>query len=251
MRITTYILMGILLVLFLPACSYDVVAPKLSHTLSVTDIDGNNYKVVKIGDQLWMAENLKVTRYRNGEEIPLIIGEQEWKRAKYGAAAVYPHGMLEGLDSGDEVANVYGLLYNWYAINRICPEGWHIPSDDDWKTLEMHLGISREHADRVGRRGFDQGGQIKSQRTEPDPLPSWKSPNNGATDEFGFSALPSGFRYYDGSFGDIGLRGGWWSSSVYGNSSKVWTRILSFQFGGVYREFGYMQDARSVRCISY
>lgn len=252
MKITISILTTFL-VLLIPACSHDIIDSGRVQPSTITDIDGNVYQVIKIGEQWWMTENLKVTRYRNGDRIPLIKDSKEWKHTFFGAYAIYPHTRLDGLETNEEVGDKYGLLYNWYAVNNsrgLCPEGWHIPSDADWKKLEMHLGMSQQDANQTGRRGYNQGGQIKSRRTDPDPHPSWRSPNVGATDYAGFSAVPGGFRSYDGSFDDIGRRGVWWSSTKY-DDIMVWSRILHFQYGNIFRDISCIDDGLSVRCVSY
>jgi len=161
----------------------------------LTDIDDNEYQTVKIGDQWWMAENLKTTRYRNGDAIPANLDNAQWQNTTSDAYAVYPHGDVDGINSEEEMVDAYGKLYNWYAVDDergLCPTGWHIPSDDEWKQLEMYLGMTREDADNPGSisRGIDEGGKMKSIRTEPDTHPRWDSPNEGVTNESGFSGLP-------------------------------------------------------------
>ncbi|MFQ5629021.1 MAG: fibrobacter succinogenes major paralogous domain-containing protein [bacterium] len=109
----------------------------------VTDIDGNSYRAVKIGDQWWMAENLRVTRYRNGDAIPNITDNKAWSQLTTGALCNY--------DNDPEKAAIYGLLYTWYAVidsRGIAPEGWHVPSDEEWKQLEISLGMSESEANK-------------------------------------------------------------------------------------------------------
>ena len=157
---------------------------------SVTDIDGNVYKTIKIGDQLWMAENLKVTRYNNEDSIPHITDPGMWAELNSGAYSIY--------ENDTNNVSIYGLLYNWHAVTdnrKIAPVGWHVPTDDEWKELEMYLGMSQSDADDVGWRGTDEGGKLKETGTA-----HWISPNTGATNESGFTALPSGNRFYDGTF---------------------------------------------------
>ena len=140
---------------------------------TMTDIDGNTYTTVKIGDQWWMAENLKVTHYRNGEEIPNITDNTEWANLTSGAYCDY--------DNNPNNVATYGRLYNWYSIEDsrdLAPDGWHVPSRDEWQTMIEYLG-----GDGIA------GGKLKESGTE-----HWLSPNEGATNESGFSALPSGMR---------------------------------------------------------
>ena len=117
------------------------------HSGYCVDIDGNVYKIIKIGDQWWMAENLKVTRYRNGDQIPNIENASEWSALLTGAYCVYENKV--------SLADTFGYLYNWYAIDdsrNIAPAGWHVPTDEEWKQLEMYLGMSRLDADEGGDR---------------------------------------------------------------------------------------------------
>lgn len=166
---------------------------------TVTDIDGNVYNTVTIGTQTWMAENLKTTRYNDGTPIPLIsdsialVGYQKvqfWKLLNTGAYCWYNHKA--------EYKNIYGALYNSYAVNtnRLCPSGWHVPTFGDWRTLTSYL------VDSIA------GGKLKENGIE-----HWNIPNIGATNETGFTALPGGGRSEDGYFFDLGYRGIFWSSA--------------------------------------
>jgi len=185
-------------------------------TGSVTDIDGNTYQTVKIGDQWWMAENLKVTHYRNGDAIPNVTDNTEWSNLTTGAYCNY--------DNYANNADTFGSLYNWYAVSdsrNIAPEGWHVPSDDDWKTLEMYLGMSQSEADGIEWRGTDEGSKLKS-------TSGWYSDGNG-TDDYGFSAPPGGIRFYDGHYGKVGYEARFWSSTE-SDSYGTWNRALSYVY---------------------
>ncbi len=144
---------------------------------TVTDIDGNVYQSVVIGTQEWMTENLKVTHYRNGDEIPRVSNVSLWCNLITGAYN-WPEDSVNYL-------NIYGGLYNWYAVidsRNLCPIGWHIPTIEEWMVLIDYSG------------GYAiAGGKLKSARTEPEAHPRWQTPNVGATDSYGFSALPAGF----------------------------------------------------------
>ena len=207
--------------------------------LSVTDIDGNVYEIVKIGNQWWMAENLKVTRYRNGDVIPNVTDNTQWTNLSSGAWCSY--------NNDDGNINTYGLLYNWYAVNdsrNIAPAGWHVSTDAEWKELEMYLGMSQSDADNTGWRGTDEGGKMKESGTT-----HWNSPNTGATNESGFSALPGGYRNSDdGTFYGIGNSGYWWSATEY-SSNSAWYRDLDFQSSGIVRHGYGKQFGFSVRCV--
>ncbi len=206
---------------------------------TVTDIDGHVYRTVKIGDQRWMAENLKVTQYRNGDPISQIIDHTEWIRITTGAYCNY----------GNDTSNVstYGRLYNWYAIDDergLAPEGWHVPTDEEWKQLEINLGMSRLEADDEGWRGSIGGGKLKHAETL-----YWQSPNTGATNESGFSALPGGYRLsVYGKFSSMGNYAYFWTASAFDNGG-AWSRSLNTHSSGIGRSYGSENYGFSVRCI--
>ncbi len=208
-------------------------------TGTVIDIDGNIYNTVKIGEQWWMAENLKVTHYRNGDGISNVTGGTTWAGLTTGAYCEY----------NNDINNVatYGRLYNWYAVNdarNLAPAGWHVASDEEWKQLEMYLGMSQAQADSVEWRGSNEGGKLKETGTT-----HWSSPNTGATNVSGFSALPTGSRYDDGNYGGIGVYAGFWTSTE-SSSNGAWNRSLYYLYSGVHRFYGHDQRfGFSVRCI--
>jgi uncharacterized protein (TIGR02145 family) len=194
----------------------------------MTDIDGNQYDVIKIGNQLWIKENLKVSKYRNGEAITTGLVNSAWANTKKGAYAVYNNEKANN--------NIYGKLYNWYAVSDsrgLCPSGWHVPSDSEWTTLTNYLG-----GEAI------VGGKIKSTGTN-----YWKNPNYGANNESGFSALPGGFRFSSGSFGSIKNFAFFWSSTE-GNYKVAWTRYLNYNLGNILRDYNNgKQSGASVRCL--
>lgn len=201
----------------------------------VKDIDGNIYNKVEIGNQTWLLENLKTTKYRNGDAILNGISSENTT----GAYEIY-----DDLPSNN---SVYGKLYNWYAVEDsrgVCPTGWHVPSDAEWKTLEMHLGMSPEEADQgEGQRGTDEGGKLKVTGTD-----YWNSPNTGATNESGFSALPGG-AFWNENFVELKTFGGWWTSSL-ADDSHVWYRYLSYDHSEIHRKDEAPKHAGfSVRCL--
>ena len=210
----------------------------------LTDIDGNVYETVTIGDQVWMAENLKVTHYRNGDAIPNVTSNSEWENLTSGAYSNY--------DNDTDNVPTYGRLYNWYAVNDsrgIAPEGWHVPSDEEWKQLEMHLGMSQSEADDTGWRGTDEGGKLKATGTIAEGDGLWYSPNTGATNESGFSALPGGYRESDyGTFDGLSIYAVFWASTEY-SSLGAWTRYLSCNYAQGYRDYSGQGNGFSVRCV--
>jgi uncharacterized protein (TIGR02145 family) len=207
---------------------------------TVTDIDGNVYQTVTIGTQEWMAENLKVTHYRNGDAIPNVTDDITWQGLSIGGYCNY----------SNDVSNVatYGRLYNWYAvtdIRNIAPDGWHVASDVEWKQLEMHLGMSQAQADATDGRGTDEGGKLKEAGTT-----HWDSPNTGATNESGFSGLPAGIRSYThGTFFYIGSDAVFWTSTEF-NSLFAWLRALHNSYSLVTRNcLNNKGEGFSVRCV--
>jgi uncharacterized protein (TIGR02145 family) len=207
-----------------------------------TDIDGNTYFTVKIGDQCWMAQNLKVTKYRNGDPIPNVTDNAEW--TNFGEAGT---GAFCNYDNDEGNVEAYGRLYNWFAVadsRNIAPEGWHVPTDEEWKQLEMYLGMSQAEADAIGWRGADEGGKLKEVGTI-----HWASPNEGATNASGFSTLPGGFRVYDGNFLLIGYYAVLWSSTEYSGLTTAWTRTLTYDYKQVNRHGDGKACGFSVRCV--
>jgi len=208
-------------------------------TGTVTDIDGIVYTTLKIGTQWWMAENLKVTHYRNGESIPNVTYNTEWSNLSTGAWCSYKND--------DDSISTYSRMYNWYAVtdsSNIAPEGWHIPTDEEWKELEMYLGMSQSATDIPGWRGTDEGGKLKETGTT-----HWFSPNTGATNQSGFSALPGGYRGpIGGTYYQISSHAYFWSSTESSGVS-AWNRSLTFNLSGVHRWDDHKRDGYSIRCV--
>jgi uncharacterized protein (TIGR02145 family) len=185
---------------------------------NVTDIDGNVYKTVKIGNQLWMVENLKVTHYRNGDPINHVTDMSEWP-----SGASYSN-----YDNDTTNGSTYGRLYNWYAVDdsrNIAPEGWHVATDEDWNELEMFLGS-------------DAGGKLKATGTIEGGDGLWYEPNEGATNESGFSALPGGLIRiaYGAIFDGLGEAAVFWTSTgSVGPTGSAWVRSLADNSSAVLR----------------
>jgi len=190
------------------------------------DIDGNVYPIVKIGDQWWFARNLKVTHYRNGDPIPHVTDDNEWTGLSTGAYCNYDN----------DPANVatYGRLYNWFVVEDsrgIAPEGWRIPTDEEWEQLETYLG---ENA----------GGKLKETGTA-----HWLSPNTGATNETGFTALPGGFRNYNGDYEYLRWKCRFWSSTLGGPYNGPIMRQLYWNSSGISDAADIKPKGYSIRCI--
>jgi uncharacterized protein (TIGR02145 family) len=195
---------------------------------TISDVDGNVYGTIKIGNQFWMSENLRTTKYNNSVSIPFVEDNNKWKSAIEGAYCWYNNNYSNKSD--------YGGLYNWYTINtgKLCPTGWHVPTKSEWDILMNFLG------------GYTEaGGKLKEKG-----LTHWLSPNYGASNISGFTARPGGWRNYDyGIFLDIGKFGYWWAASPV-------SEISSFSFGMGCADSGLEMypgmenhSGNSVRCI--
>jgi uncharacterized protein (TIGR02145 family) len=194
---------------------------------TVTDVDGNVYHTVKIGTQTWMVENLKTTKYNDGTSIPKVIDNDEWSELSTDAYCWYDNDSATNVDSN-------GALYNWEAAqsDKLAPAGWHVATDADWTTLVTFLeGESTA------------GGKLKEKGTG-----NWQSPNTGATNEVGFSALPGGYRSTDGTFADLGLSADWWTSSEV-NGTNAWFRGVGNNLTGISRVSLSKVYGLSVRCV--
>ena len=219
---------------------------------SCIDIDGNEYETVVIGDQIWMAENLKVTRYNNEDAISTGFGGEAWGELLSGAYAIYPwdnDNAALGTCNGD-CAEVYGHLYNWYAVDDsrgVCPEGFHIPSDEEWMELEMSLGMSNDDVHYEGWRGTNQGSQLAGN------WDLWEHGDLRINPEFGsseFLALPGGYRAFSyGGYNSLSNSTYFWSSTEY-NNSNAWNRRLYYNNSDIYRINGYSKCyGFPVRCV--
>jgi len=204
----------------------------------IFDIDGNVYETIQIGDQLWMAENLKVTHYNNGSEIPTGYTDSEWAELETDAYAVYPTDDDNASQStcGDDCADVYGNLFNWYAVDDdrgVCPDGWHVPSSAEYTILTDYLGGEWVAGGKMKETGLDH----------------WNSPNEGATNESGFTGLSAGYRYDStGTYNNMGYNGAFWSSSETSSSAAMYRRLYHSD-SNVYRSLYSKQAGFSIRCL--
>jgi uncharacterized protein (TIGR02145 family) len=206
---------------------------------SITDQDGNVYTSVIIGTQTWIDENLKTTKYNNGDIIgtttPATLDISNEITPKYQWAY-----------NGDEssVAS-YGRLYTWYAVTDsrgVCPTGWHVPADAEWKTLEIYLGLTQAQADGTDWRGTDQGTQLKS-------TTRWGNNGNG-TNSSGFNAVGCGSRdnVTSDPFHYVTFWGHWWTTTQT-DATSAWAHSVSSNFSGIYRYNWSKGYGFSVRCI--
>ena len=201
-------------------------------TGTVTDLDGNVYKTVKIGSQWWMAENLKTTTYSNGVPIPLITDSATWRYLSTPGYCWFNNNV--------SYKNEVGALYNWYAAStsKLAPAGWHVPSDAEWTILTDFLG-----GESVA------GGKMKSTGTIENATGLWYAPNTGASNTSGFSGLPGSGREYGYFFiVFLGKSGFWWSSTFTG-IGNAWERDLNNGDGTVERTNYSASFGLSVRCV--
>jgi uncharacterized protein (TIGR02145 family) len=221
---------------------------------SVSDIDGNVYKTVAIGNQLWMVENLKTTRYSDGTAIPLVNANPAWEALTPSCKAYCWYN--------DDIFNKdkFGALYTWSAamngvdssnktpsgVQGVCPSGWHLPSDEEWQILANYLiynghsftntgiGIGKSMAATIGWTTFPSAGTVGNDQ---------KSNNSS-----GFSALPGGSRLYNGTFNQAGCSGNWWRSTEY-SSSLAYFRYICYSNSRMYSGTNNKQNGLSVRCL--
>jgi uncharacterized protein (TIGR02145 family) len=194
---------------------------------TVKDINGNVYKTVTIGTQTWMAGNLKTIKFNDGTAIPLVTNGEAWSSLSTPGYCWYNN------DAATYKAD-YGALYNWYAVNtgKLCPLGWHVSTNAEWNTLISYLG-----GESVA------GGKLKEIGTT-----HWLSPNNGATNKSGFTALPGGYRIYYSSFYCIVDYGYWWSFSE-DSVTGSYNRGLSYYDSYVDSYYSDKRSGYSVRCL--
>jgi uncharacterized protein (TIGR02145 family) len=212
----------------------------------VKDIEGNVYKTVVIGTQVWMAENLRTAKYSNGTAIPHVTGDSDWATLTTPAYCWY---------NNDSSVNktVYGALYNWFAVDtasngnrNLCPKGWHVPTDDEWKILIDYLSnngygfegnkmdVAKSLAATSGWQPHDIAGNVGNDQ-----------PGNNSS---GFTALPGGYRNYHGTFNYIGKYSYWWSSTEYSNTNAYY-RFIHNYYSYVGKANFRKQNGFCIRCL--
>ncbi len=205
------------------------------------DGDGNGYTSVVIGTQEWLVENLKTTKYNDGSDIPNVTDNTAWTELSTPAYCWYNNDY-------STYGTVYGALYNWWVTDatsnggkNVCPVGWHVPTDNDWYILENYVDPTINDPNATGWRGTDCGTKLKA-------VSGWNSGGNG-TDNYGFAALPGGYRNYNyGSFYNVGGSGNWWSSSQY-YADNAWDRILFYDGANANRYDNDKENGFSLRCV--
>lgn len=201
---------------------------------SVNDIDGNTYKTIQIGTQTWMAENLRTTRYNNGRSIVLAVDNRQWWLSD-SAAYCWVN------NEGDKFKETYGAIYNWRAVNsyKLCPAGWHVPDDAEWTTFTTYLGGQTD----IGFKIKETGGT------------HWLNQSSNTTNETGFTALPAGYRNFEGSFKPgsnygywRGAEAFWWSSST-AYPGGAYYRVFYSGSNTLLKEGWRIEQGLSVRCL--
>jgi uncharacterized protein (TIGR02145 family) len=204
---------------------------------TVTDIDGNVYETVKIGNQWWMAQNLEVTHYNDSTPIFKANSPSAWILDSSSYRAYENNGFSPG------------LLYNWNAVNdsrKIAPKGWHIPTDAEWKELETYIGMSQNDADKTSWRGTDQANKLRKEG-----FSEWtKFESIWSSNDYGFSALAGCCILYNGDIGQPGLKntGFWWTRSL-NPDNKPWYRYMDYKKSRVFRYYDEKSYGFSVRCV--
>ena len=230
--LTTAICVGV----FFTGCQEEETPVRVIETSTVTDVDGNVYKTVKIGNQWWMAENLKVTRFNDGSSLDfydLNDANELW------AGALNPSYTVIN-DS------IFGYLYNFNAVEsakNIAPEGWHVPTDEDWKILEREIGMSMSESNALGWRGSHEANKLVTKYSQ-----GW--PSDAAlfgTDEFGFNAKSGSCRLFNGEINYQGNTAFWWTASTDGNEG--WYRYIDANQTRIFRQHTYKGYGMSIRCI--
>lgn len=214
---------------------------------TVTDIDGTVYTTVTIGTQVWMAENLKTTKYNDGTKIPNVTDDDEWENLSSAAYCWYDNDINNG--------NTYGALYNWYAINtgKLCPAGWHVSTDEEWTELENYLTDNGYNYDgstgggrlNIGKALVNDSGWVRiiaEGAVGNTDYPEYRNKS-------GFAALPGGGRGSDGIFDTIDYFGNWWSATEF-NTNDAWYRYMYYSNSHVNRSYYYSKNhGFSVRCV--
>lgn len=247
-KLVLFLIGANIILAFFPCCKKD--DPSVNYG-SIIDIDGNTYKVILIGNQLWMSENLKTTKYNDGTAIPNITVSGTWGAATTGAYC--------DCDNTPANSTTYGRLYNWYVVDNnaaskvasnggknVCPTGWHVPSDTEWTTLTDYLTNNGY--------GFEgSGSDIAKSMAATSGWTTYVTFGTAGNDQAsnnrsGFTAVPGGDRTFNGTYTAIGLYSYWWSSAEY-STTNAYSRGIHYNNGIVFRANGDRRDGFHVRCL--
>ena len=232
------LLSSLLFIGLFSACEDDIIEETKPTIDSITDIDGNIYTTVKIGDNWWMAEDLKVTRFRNGNNIANSQSQNDWELGT-AASCLFENNQQSP-----------GLLYNWEAVNHgdgLAPGGWHVATESEWQELEKHLGMSADEIEKVNwRESGSCGDQLKVRGPE-----SWlRFGEVWGNNKSGFTALTPAGRLANGSWANPGLGycGYWWSATEK-DFETAYFRNLDYKKSGVFRFYVSKKFGMAVRCV--
>jgi uncharacterized protein (TIGR02145 family) len=242
MKYSKAVYTGLLLIIGFSLVSCEKKTTESMDDITVTDIDGNVYQTIQIGDQLWMSENLKITHYRNGDSIINAPYDGLWEGLETGQYCIYNSDSLN--------VDIYGNLYNWYAVNDprgLAPDGWHIPTDAEILELEMYLGMHESIAYSTGWRGINEGSKLAG------GLDLWLDGDLTDSTDFGISGfdfLPGGYREaISGGYSYLQPLGRFWSSTSTGNGDYAWGREIESFRKNIRRDSFNYHYGYSVRCV--
>ena len=214
--------------------AWTVYGEEVTFNTKIADVEGNLYSTVTIGSQIWMAENLKSTRYNDDSPIPNVPDKTAWINLTTPGYCWFVNDI--------KFKDTFGALYNWFTVStgKLCPAGWHVPTDEEYKTLELYLGVPSDQLDGWEWRGTDQGTQMKT-------TSGWDDGGNG-TNSSGFSAVAGGYRYgATGAFNATGILTYWWTADY--SAEFGWYRRLDGANNGIYRAFTSKKGGKYVRCV--
>jgi uncharacterized protein (TIGR02145 family) len=214
---------------------WTVYGGQMTFVTKVADIEGNLYNTIIVGTQVWMAENLKTTSLNDNTPLTEITDNAQWIATSSPAYCWF--------DNDVSNKSTYGTLYNWYTVNsgKLCPTGWHVPTDSEFNIMEISLGMAADQADLWGSRGTDHGTKIKN-------TTGWADNGNG-TNTSGLSALPGGYRF--GATGEFFLLTTityWWTATEH-DADRGWYRRLDSGYTNVYRASTSKKGGKYVRCV--
>lgn len=227
-----YIFLFLFLIGGILSCQKKTITNQESQIGTVTDVNGNVYQTIKIGSQWWMAENLKVTTYNDSTPILHILKSENdsiWRNLSEGAMTILSGGT--------------SVVYNWYAVSNlkgIAPKGWHIPTDEEWRTLEKEIGMSSTEADKTGWRGTNVAEKLMIKSST-----GWPVDGVFGSNSFGFTALSTGCRFVTGE--STSGNAFWWTSTL--NNSQPYYRYIDGFRNEIFRHFTYKTAGYSIRCI--
>jgi uncharacterized protein (TIGR02145 family) len=228
----------ILLIILIHSCKKD-------EDDAIKDDIGNVYTSVEIGTQVWLAENLKTTKYNDGTPIPHVTDAATWNNLSTPAYCWYDNS--EAL-----YKDIYGALYNWYSVNtgNLCPAGWHVPSHEEWTTLENYLIDNGYNYDgttinnRIGKALASNTLWTSSTNTGSVGNSDYPDKINAT----GFTAFPGGYRYNDGEFDFMGMNAFWWTVTT-SNADWAYSRELEFDYPDFFTFNDPKKAGFSVRCV--